>query len=57
MIPLPSQIVAVSDTFDLLLNPADGGQRASVSEALDALEKESGKRFDPVVVESPRRNY
>lgn len=50
MIPLPSQIVAVADTFDLLLNPPEATGRASVSEALKALEKERGKRFDPVVV-------
>ncbi|WDT73298.1 MAG: response regulator [Candidatus Manganitrophus sp.] len=51
-IPLSSQIVAVSDTFDLLLNPPMVAARIPISEALDALEKESGKRFDPAVVKA-----
>lgn len=49
-IPLPSQIVAVSDYFDLLLNPPLAIGRVSVTQALNVLEKERGKRFDPVVV-------
>lgn len=54
MIPLPSQIVAASDYFDLLLNPPSEAKRSSVSESLEALEKERGKRFDPIVVQALR---
>ena len=51
MIPLPSQIIAVADYFDLLLNPPASATRVPVSGALKALEKERGKRFDPAVIQ------
>lgn len=52
MIPLPAHIIAVADYFDLLLNPPMAGARVSVSDALKALERERGERFDPAVVEA-----
>jgi response regulator RpfG family c-di-GMP phosphodiesterase len=53
MIPIPSQIVAAADTFDQWLNPPRAAAaRIPISEALEALEKESGKRFDPAVVKA-----
>jgi response regulator RpfG family c-di-GMP phosphodiesterase len=52
MILQPSQIIAVADFFDLLLNPPLGGARVSIQEALKALEEERGKRFDPAVVQA-----
>ncbi|MBI3803021.1 MAG: response regulator [Nitrospirae bacterium] len=52
MILLPSQIIAVADSFDLLVNPQGLAARYSVSEALGLLEKERGKRFDPMVIQA-----
>ncbi|TAK05944.1 MAG: response regulator [Candidatus Manganitrophaceae bacterium] len=52
MIPLPSHIIAAADYFDLLLNPPGSARRVSLSEAMKALEKEEGKRFDPTVIQA-----
>src|SRR4030066_1533354 len=48
-IPAVSRIIAIADFFDKLINPSDGGERYSVDRAFIVLEKESGKRFDPLL--------
>ena len=49
-IPAGSRIIAIVDLFDKLINPSDGGERYSVDRAFLVLEKEAGKRFDPLLV-------
>ncbi|HZX48382.1 MAG TPA: HD domain-containing phosphohydrolase [Nitrospirota bacterium] len=49
-IPAGSRIIAIADFFDKLINPSDGGERYSVDRAFIVLEKESGRRFDPLLV-------
>ncbi|MCC6544134.1 MAG: response regulator [Nitrospirae bacterium] len=50
VIPAGSRIIAIADYFDDLINPPDGGDRFSVDRAIYALEKETGKMFDPGLV-------
>ena len=49
-IPAGSRIIAIADFFDKLINPSDGGERYSVDRAFFVLEKEAGRRFDPLLV-------
>lgn len=49
-IPAGSRIIAIADLFDVLINPYGGGERYSVDRAFLVLEKETGKRFDPLLV-------
>lgn len=49
-IPIGSRIIAITDSFDTLVNPWEGYERYSVDRALYVLEKESGDKFDPVLV-------
>ena len=49
-IPAGSRIIAIADFFDKLINPSDGGERYSVDRAYFVLEKEAGRRFDPLLV-------
>ena len=49
-IPAGSRIIAIADLFDELINPSDGTERYSVDRAFFVLEKEAGKRFDPLLV-------
>ena len=49
-IPAGSRIIAIADFFDKLINPSDGGECYSVDRAFFELEKEAGKRFDPLLV-------
>jgi len=48
-IPAGSRVIAIADYFDLLINPFEGTERSSVDRAIYMLEKEAGRRFDPVI--------
>ena len=50
-IPLPARIVSICDAFDSMTNPLDGEAPMSVDAALNELDRDSGTRFDPAVVE------
>jgi response regulator RpfG family c-di-GMP phosphodiesterase len=50
-IPIPARIVSLCDEFDSMTNPLDEQAPLSVDAALEALDRESGTRFDPAVVE------
>jgi response regulator RpfG family c-di-GMP phosphodiesterase len=54
-IPLPARIVSVCDRFAALTNPLDGEPAMPVGAALEELDRESGRRFDPAVVEAFRK--
>jgi two-component system, cell cycle response regulator len=54
-IPLPARIVSVCDGFAALTNPLDGEPALPVDAALEELDRESGGRFDPAVVEAFRK--
>ncbi|MEW5975103.1 MAG: diguanylate cyclase [Acidobacteriota bacterium] len=49
-IPLGSRILAVADTFDALTAPRPYRSPLSVSDAIEVIEKEAGKAYDPEVV-------
>lgn len=49
-IPLPARIVAVADVFDALTSVRPYKEAWSIEEAFSYLEKESGKHFDPSLV-------
>ncbi len=49
-IPLPARIVAVADVFDALTTERPYKKAWTVDAALELLDKESGKHFDPIMV-------
>ena len=51
-IPLTARIFAVVDTLDVMTHDGPNQRARPLSEALETLETESGKRFDPRVVEA-----
>jgi putative two-component system response regulator len=54
-IPLVARIVSVADTFDALTHSRPYKQAWSVSAALAEIKRESGRQFDPQVVEALMR--
>ena len=50
-IPLEGRIVAVADVFDALTSERPYKKAWSIDEAIDYLRRESGKHFDPTIVE------
>jgi len=51
-IPLAARIVAIADVFDALTSKRPYKAAWSVEKALDLLEQESGKHFDPVIIQA-----
>ena len=51
-IPLVGQIVAVADTFDSMIHPRPYRAAIPVANTVSEIEGESGKRFDPQVVDA-----
>ena len=51
-IPLSARIVAVADVFDALTSKRPYKEAWSVEKALNLLDEESGKHFDPIVVQA-----
>ena len=54
-IPLPARIVSVCDEFAALTNPLDAHAPMPVDAALEELDRESGRRFDPAIIEAFRK--
>ncbi len=54
-IPLSARIVAAADVFDALTSKRPYKEAWSVEQAMQLLHKDSGKHFDPVVVEAMQR--
>jgi two-component system cell cycle response regulator len=51
-IPLPARMVSVCDAFDSMTNPLDDEQAPMPADAaLEELDRDSGTRFDPAIVE------
>ena len=50
-IPLAARIMAVADVFDALISKRVYKDKLSISKAFAMIEEESGKQFDPEVVE------
>ena len=50
-IPIPVRIVSVCDAFDSMTNPLDEHGPMPVDAALEEIDRDSGTRFDPAVVE------
>jgi HD-GYP domain-containing protein (c-di-GMP phosphodiesterase class II) len=51
-IPLTARIVAIADCFDALTSPRPQREPVPVEEAMHVMEKDSGQRFDPVLLAS-----
>ncbi len=51
-IPLGSRIIAVADSFDAMLSTRPYRENLSIDESLKEIIKESGKQFDPEVVDA-----
>ena len=51
-IPLEARIVSIVDVFDVITHSRPYKQSSSVEDALDSLEQEKGKQFDPALVEA-----
>lgn len=51
-IPLPARIAAVADVFDALVSPRPYKEAWRIEDAMAEIEKESGMRYDPNVVEA-----
>lgn len=54
-IPLSARIVAVADVFDALTSKRPYKEAWPIDKALQLLDQESGKHFDPVVIEAFRQ--
>jgi HD-GYP domain-containing protein (c-di-GMP phosphodiesterase class II) len=54
-IPLPGRIVAVADVFDALTRERPYKRPWTLEEALSELERQSGRQFDPRVVDAARQ--
>ncbi|WP_254281678.1 HD domain-containing phosphohydrolase [Exiguobacterium aurantiacum] len=50
-IPLASRIIALADTFDVMMTGRPYRQAKTLAEALAVIEQEAGRQFDPVLVE------
>ncbi|MHB9037853.1 MAG: diguanylate cyclase [Armatimonadota bacterium] len=51
-IPLISRIVAVADSLDAMTSPRSYKEALSIEEALKEIRSESGKQFDPMLVQA-----
>ncbi|MDH5424262.1 MAG: HD domain-containing protein [Gammaproteobacteria bacterium] len=51
-IPLAARIVAIADVFDALTSKRPYKEAWPIDKALDLLEQESGKHFDPVIIQA-----
>lgn len=51
-IPLESRIIAVADAFEAMTSERPHRSALSVQEAINELKKNSGKQFDPKIVEA-----
>ena len=51
-IPLSARILAVADVFDAMTSSRPWRQAIGQTEALDELKRQSGKQFDPAVIEA-----
>ncbi len=51
-IPISARIVAVADTFDALINERPYKRAWPIHEAIEEVQRQSGLRFDPAVVEA-----
>lgn len=51
-IPIGSRIIAVADAFDSMITPKIYRQQVTPNEAMKRIKEESGKQFDPAVVET-----
>jgi HD-GYP domain-containing protein (c-di-GMP phosphodiesterase class II) len=51
-IPLESRILAVADAYDAMLSERPYREKKTQKEAIEELQKESGKQFDPMVVDA-----
>ncbi len=56
-IPLPARIAAVADVFDALISPRPYKDAWTIEAAMVEIEKESGSRYDPDVVQAALRLY
>ncbi len=52
MIPLPARIVAVADVYDALTSERPYKRAFSPQRSREIIESDSGKHFDPVIVEA-----
>lgn len=57
MIPQEARILAVADAFDALTNHRPHRQARPVAEAVREIQAQSGKQFDPTIVEAFSRLY
>jgi len=51
-IPLGARIIAVAETFDMIVSDLPWREGMPLDEALDEMKKSSGTQFDPMVVEA-----
>ncbi|HVT11758.1 MAG TPA: HD domain-containing phosphohydrolase [Fimbriimonadaceae bacterium] len=51
-IPISARIVAVADTFDALINERPYKRAWPIQEAITEVQRQSGARFDPAIVEA-----
>lgn len=56
-IPLPGRIVALADVFDALTSKRPYKQPWTAEAARDYIEEQSGRHFDPTIVEAFRRSF
>lgn len=56
-IPLPARIVALADVYDALTSPRPYKPPYSAVDAKAMIERESGRHFDPVIVEAFRVRF
>ena len=56
-IPLPARVVALADVYDALTSARHYKPAHSTSEAREIIEVESGRHFDPVIVDAFRAGF
>jgi len=54
-IPLSARIVAAADVFDALTSKRPYKEAWTVDQALEAMQKDAGKHFDPVIIDAMSR--
>lgn len=55
-IPLSARVVAAADVFDALTSKRPYKEAWTVEQAVDAMQKDAGKHFDPVVIDALLRS-
>ncbi len=50
-IPLGSRIIAIADSFDAMVTKRTYKDTMTFDHAVDELKKQSGKQFDPIIIE------